>query len=75
MTEREMENLIAAFPSDFFPRRNFVLKGRQQSFADVGRFDLLFEDEFQTKILMELKARCLPRIWPHRNRDRRIPEC
>ena len=57
MTERDMENLIAAFPSDFFPRRNFVLMGRQQSFADVGRFDLLFEDEFQTKILMELKAR------------------
>lgn len=23
----------------------------------MGRFDLLFEDEFQTKILMELKAR------------------
>jgi hypothetical protein len=57
MTEREMEDLIATFPSDFFPRRQLVLKGRQQSFADVGRFDLLFEDEFQTKILMELKAR------------------
>ena len=57
MIEREMEDLIARFPSDFFPRRKFVLKGRQQSFGDVGRFDLLFEDEFQTKILMELKAR------------------
>jgi len=57
MNEREMEDLIARFPSDFFPRRQLVLKGRQQSFACVGRFDLLFEDEFQTKILMELKAR------------------
>lgn len=55
--EREMEDLIATFPGDFFTRRQLVLKGRQQSFADVGRFDLLFEDEFQTQILMELKAR------------------
>jgi RecB family endonuclease NucS len=57
VNEREMEDLIAAFPGDFFDRHQFVLKGRQQSFADVGRFDLLFEDEFQTQILMELKAR------------------
>jgi hypothetical protein len=28
----------------------------QRSFKDVGRFHLLFEDEFQTQILMELKA-------------------
>ena len=36
--------------------RGFELKGRQQSFAEVGRFDLMFEDHFKTKILMELKA-------------------
>ncbi|MFN0172486.1 MAG: endonuclease NucS domain-containing protein [Bryobacteraceae bacterium] len=57
MTEREMEDLIAMFPSDFFPRRELVLKGRQGSFSGVGRFDLLFEDQFQTTFLMELKAR------------------
>jgi hypothetical protein len=56
MLERDMEDLIARFPDDFFPGRRFELKGRQQSFAGVGRFDLLFEDRFQTKILMELKA-------------------
>jgi len=51
-----MEDLIASFPKDFFPRKDLVLKDRQKSFAGVGRFDLLFEDEFQTQILMELKA-------------------
>jgi len=56
MVERDMEDLIASYPEDFFPQRNFVLKGRQRSFAGVGRFDLLFEDQFQTNILMELKA-------------------
>ena len=57
MIEREMEQLLAAYPDEFFPRQRLVLKARQQSFAGVGRFDLLFEDQFQTSILMELKAR------------------
>lgn len=56
MLEKQMEELIAKFPEDFFPRKKLVLKGRQKSFAGVGRFDLLFEDEFLTQILMELKA-------------------
>lgn len=56
MTEREMEDLIAGYPDDFFPHKGFRLKGRQQSFAGVGRFDLLFTDRFDTNILMELKA-------------------
>jgi Endonuclease NucS len=56
MLERQMENLIAAFPEDFFPGRALALKGRQQSFAGVGRFDLLFSDRHGTNILMELKA-------------------
>ena len=57
MIERDMEDLIALYPADFFPRHKLTLKGRQKSFDGVGRFDLLFEDEFQTNILMELKAR------------------
>lgn len=57
MTEHEMEDLIAAHPKDFFPRKDMVLKGRQESFSGVGRFDLLFEDEHRTNVLMELKAR------------------
>jgi len=59
MIERDMEDLIAAYPSDFFPRHSFVLIGRQQSFAGVGRFDLAFEDEFKNTILMELKVKTL----------------
>jgi hypothetical protein len=51
-----MEDLIAKYPTDFFPQRDFVLKGRQESFVGVGRFDLLFRDRFNTTILMELKA-------------------
>jgi hypothetical protein len=56
MLERDMEDLIARHPDDFFPGRGFELKGRQKSFAGVGRFDLLFEDRFKTNILIELKA-------------------
>lgn len=59
MIEKDMEDLIASFPDDFFPRKHFVLVGRQQSFSGIGRFDLLFEDEFKSTILMELKARTL----------------
>jgi hypothetical protein len=56
MSERDMEDLIADHPDDFFPDKGLQLLGRLQSFAGVGRFDLLFEDRFNTKILMELKA-------------------
>ena len=56
MLERDMEDLIAAHPEDFFPGKGFELKGRQNAFAGIGRFDLLFEDRFKTNILMELKA-------------------
>ncbi|HMS34394.1 MAG TPA: endonuclease NucS, partial [Ignavibacteria bacterium] len=57
MLESFMENLIAKYPSEFFPRKTLTLTGRQGSFSGVGRFDLLFQDEHQTTILMELKAR------------------
>ena len=56
MIEREMEDLIATHPEEFFPRHVFVLKGRQGTLASVGRFDLLFTDQFENRILMELKA-------------------
>ena len=56
MLERDMEDLIAAHPEEFFPGHNLTLSGRQQTFAGIGRFDLLFKDGFGTKVLMELKA-------------------
>jgi len=51
-----MESLIATYPSDFFPRHELTLEGRQRSFRGVGRFDLLFRDHFGFSVLMELKA-------------------
>jgi len=56
MLERDMEELIARYPSEFFPRHAFRLIGRQGSFPGVGRYDLLFEDSHGMKVLMELKA-------------------
>lgn len=57
MLEKDMEELIARFPQEFFPRKKLVLKDRQRNFSGVGRFDLMFLDEYDTNILMELKAR------------------
>ncbi len=57
MLESYMEDLIAKYPMDFFPRKTLKLAGRQNSFSGIGRFDLLFTDEHNTNILMELKAR------------------
>jgi predicted transcriptional regulator len=54
-----MEDLLATFPQDFFPGKNFVLLGRQRVLAGVGRFDLIFEDNWNSTIVMELKARPL----------------
>jgi RecB family endonuclease NucS len=56
MLERDIENLIAAFPEEFFPGHSLVLRGRQQAFAGIGRFDLLFADRYNTNVLVELKA-------------------
>jgi hypothetical protein len=56
MRERDIEDLIAAFPEEFFPGHSLALKGRQQSFAGIGRFDLLFTDQYKTNVLVELKA-------------------
>jgi hypothetical protein len=52
MTEREMEDLIAAHVAECFPRRLLTLKGRQGIFAGIGRYDLLFEDQFNNIFVM-----------------------
>jgi phosphinothricin acetyltransferase len=63
MLESEMEDLIASHPNEFFPRNQLTLKGRQGCFGESGRYDLLFADEFSTKIVMELKA--VPAKYEH----------
>jgi hypothetical protein len=57
MLERQMEDLIAAYPEEFFPGKGFELRGRQGYLAEVGRYDLRFEDRYGTKILMEPESR------------------
>jgi hypothetical protein len=49
MIEIDMEDLVAACPNDVFPGKNFVMIGRQRSFAGIGRFDLAFEDLFKAR--------------------------
>jgi hypothetical protein len=56
MREQQLEDLLAAYPDDFFPGRGFRLLGRQTPMSGVGRFDVLFEDHQQRKWLIELKA-------------------
>lgn len=51
-----MEALIAKYPDDFFPRRNLTLVGTQGSFRGIGRYDIMFKDNYDTNIIMELKA-------------------
>jgi hypothetical protein len=55
MIEREMEDLISTYPSEFFPRKELTFVNRQGSFPEVGRYDLLFSDRFGNQILIELK--------------------
>ena len=50
MQERDMEDLIAEYPEDFFPGHSLMLKGRQQSFVGIGRFDLLFIVRYATNV-------------------------
>jgi len=57
MLEKDMEELIARYSQEFFPRKKLILMDRQRNFPGVGRFDLMFLDEYNTNILMELKAR------------------
>ena len=57
MLEKDMEELIALYPTEFFPRHKFTLVDRQGSFPGVGHYDLLFKDSRGTNTLMELEAR------------------
>src|SRR5258705_3839653 len=54
--ECEMEDLLEKYAGEFFPRKIMTFKDRQGIFAGIGRYDLLFEDDFNNNILIELKA-------------------
>jgi hypothetical protein len=50
-----MEDLIAVFPSDFFPRRQLVLKGRQGSFS-LARYKDALDRLGERNVIMWLVA-------------------
>jgi predicted RNA-binding protein with PUA-like domain len=60
MLEKDIENLIARYPKEFFPDSNFKLKGQQ---IKLGAYyaDIVFEDEKGEYIIIEIKRGILPR--------------
>lgn len=60
MLEKDIENLIAQHPDEFFPGEGFRLIGQQ---VEVKRkkIDILFEDKFKRQIIVEVKRGLLPR--------------
>lgn len=60
MLEKDIENLIANYPDEFFPRSGFKLIGQQ---VKLGRCfaDILFEDKHHRKIIVEVKRGILSR--------------
>ena len=60
MLEKDIENIIAKYPDEFFPAENFKLV-QQQYMINGKRFDILFEDKFSRKIIVEVKRGILSR--------------
>lgn len=60
MLEKDIENLIAKYPDEFFPGENFRLI-RQQYPIEGKRIDILFEDKLKRKIIIEVKRGILNR--------------
>jgi len=58
--EKDIENLIATHPEEFFPKENFRLIGQQYT-LDRRRLDILFEDKFNRLIIVEVKRGHLTR--------------
>lgn len=60
MLEKDIENLIAQHPDEFFPNSGFKLIGQQ---VKLGRCfaDIIFEDKYQRKIIVEVKRGILSR--------------
>lgn len=60
MLEKDIENLIAEHPEDFFPGEGFSLI-EQQHTIEGKRIDILFEDKLNRKIIVEVKRGILSR--------------
>ena len=60
MLEKDIENLIAKYPNDFFPSEDLKLISQQYT-IEGKRIDILFEDKFNRKIIVEVKRGILTR--------------
>jgi hypothetical protein len=60
MLEKDIENLIAQHPDEFFPDEGFKLIG-QQIVLEGRRLDILFEDKHRRQIIVEVKRGILSR--------------
>ena len=60
MLEKDIENLIAAHPKEFFPREEFKLVAQQHTIKK-RRLDILFEDKYGRFIIIEVKRGHLSR--------------
>jgi len=60
MLEKDIENLIAGYPKEFFPKEEFLLLGQQHT-IEGRRIDILFQDKFGRKIIVEVKRGILSR--------------
>ncbi|MFC1719909.1 endonuclease NucS domain-containing protein [Pseudomonadota bacterium] len=58
--EKDIENLLAMYPEEFFPRAGFKLIGQQVKLGPL-RADILFEDKYQRTIIIEVKRGILTR--------------
>lgn len=60
MLEKDIENLIANYPDEFFPKSGFKLIGQQVKLGKCFA-DILFEDKHNRKIIVEVKRGILSR--------------
>jgi predicted RNA-binding protein with PUA-like domain len=60
MLEKDIENLIAKYPEEFFPNSKFALDGQQIRLGTCYA-DILFTDQYGRKIIIEVKRGILSR--------------
>jgi hypothetical protein len=60
MKEKDIENLIARYPQDFFPKGDFKLLGQQVRLGNCYA-DIIFTDKYDRKVIIEVKRGILSR--------------
>lgn len=60
MLEKDIENLIARYPDEFFPSSGFKLVGQQAKLGSCFA-DIIFEDKHNRSIIVEIKRGILSR--------------